>query len=52
MSSILLGVIGSSVDTVIVCFAEAPAEFQANHPELSEKMRRTWREAYPVASGL
>merc|ERR1712127_472085 len=34
-SSVLMSVIGSAVNTVIVCFAEAPAEFEQNHPMLS-----------------
>lgn len=46
-SSILMGLVGSSVNTVIVCFAEAPNEFQNNHPQLATEMREAWREAYP-----
>jgi hypothetical protein len=43
-ASIMISVVGSAaVNTVIVCFAEAPAEFEANHPELSHEMRTTWR---------
>jgi hypothetical protein len=47
LSSILYSSIASAVNTVIVCFAEGPAEFEANHPELSRKMRETWLEFYP-----
>mmetsp|Transcript_8473 Transcript_8473/g.12279 ORF Transcript_8473/g.12279 Transcript_8473/m.12279 type:complete len:209 (+) Transcript_8473:1011-1637(+) len=47
LASILMSVIGSGVNTVIVLFAEAPAEFQANYPELSNKMREAWQDAYP-----
>jgi hypothetical protein len=39
--------VSSAVNTVIVCYAEAPAEFQVNHPKLSEDMRATWRQAWP-----
>jgi len=46
-----MSVVGSAVNTVIVCFAEAPNEFQRNHPELSEEMRATWRQAWPVECG-
>jgi hypothetical protein len=46
-SSILLSVVASAVNTVIVCYAEAPAEFEANHPHLSAKMRHAWSEAWP-----
>lgn len=47
LTQIIMGVVGSAVDTVIVCYAEDPNAFQANHPELSERMRDTWREAHP-----
>ena len=47
LSSILLSTIGSAVNAVIVCFAEGPAEFEVNHPELSRKMRETWLQFYP-----
>jgi len=42
-----LGVVASATDTVIVCFAESPNEFQANHPELSQHMLEAWRQMYP-----
>jgi hypothetical protein len=45
--SILLSTIASGVNTVIVMFADAPREFEANHPELSAKMRETWQKFYP-----
>lgn len=45
--STLLSVVSSAVNTVIVCYAEAPNEFQANHPVLSNKMRQAWRQAWP-----
>jgi hypothetical protein len=45
--SILMSTIGSGVNAVIVLFAEAPAEFQQNHPQLSQRMLSTWREAFP-----
>jgi len=47
LTSILMSTIASAVNTVIVCFAEGPAEFEANHPELSAKMRETWLSFYP-----
>jgi hypothetical protein len=48
MCSTLFSVVSSAVNTVIVCYAEAPNEFEANHPQLSEQMRNSWRRAYPV----
>lgn len=52
ISSILLSVVDSSVNTVLVSFAEAPAEFEENHPELSSAMRDAWREVYPAECGF
>mmetsp|Transcript_18977 Transcript_18977/g.28303 ORF Transcript_18977/g.28303 Transcript_18977/m.28303 type:complete len:495 (-) Transcript_18977:253-1737(-) len=47
MGSVLLSVVESAVNTVIVCFAESPGEFQTNHPMLSREMRAAWKEAWP-----
>lgn len=47
MAITVFSVVGSAVNTVIVCYAEAPNEFQANHPLLSERMTDAWRRAYP-----
>lgn len=46
-SSILMSVVSSAVNTVIVCFAESPNEFEANHPGLSGEMRSAWMQAWP-----
>lgn len=51
VGSIMMSVVGSAVNTVIVCFAEAPAEFEANHPILSQELRAAWRQAWPVECG-
>jgi len=45
--SILMNVVGGAVNTVIVCYAESPAEFQANHPQLANEMRDAYMQAYP-----
>jgi len=47
ITSILMSLVGSGVNSVIVLFAEAPAEFQQNYPELSNKMREVWSTIYP-----
>lgn len=47
MCSIMLSSISSAVNTVIVMFADAPAEFDRNHPEHAAEMKSTWRELYP-----
>jgi len=45
--SILLSTVASGVNTVIVMFADAPAELQINHPAISSKMRQVWSQFYP-----
>jgi hypothetical protein len=47
MSSIIFGGLHSSIDTIIVLFAEAPSEFETNHPELALEMNMAWSMAYP-----
>lgn len=48
LCSVLMSIVDSAINTVIVCYAEAPAEFEQNHPELSALMRSAWMEAYPM----
>ena len=43
----MLSVVASAVNATIVLFAEAPADFQTNHPVLSENMQAAYTEAYP-----
>jgi hypothetical protein len=43
---LLLGIVGSAVDTVFVCFGTGPSEFEQNHPDLSRKMRIRWAGVY------
>ena len=47
LSTVLLSVVSSAINTVIVCYAEDPAAFQMNHPELSANMREAWVQAWP-----
>ena len=47
VSSVLFGIISSSVNAVIVLFATSPVDFEQNHPKLSEEMRNAWREVWP-----
>lgn len=51
MAATLFSIVSSAVNTVIVCYAEAPNEFQANHPQLSNQMRDAWRRAFPQEFG-
>ncbi len=52
IAAILLSVVNSSVNTVLVCFAEAPGEFEENHPKLSSNMRGAWRSVYSDECGF
>jgi len=45
--TITTSLITSAVHTVIVLFADAPAEFQKNWPEHSDKMRNAYISAFP-----
>ena len=47
LSNILLSIVASAVDTVLVCFAEAPLEFRLAYPELSACMEQAWQAAFP-----
>jgi hypothetical protein len=52
MAVIMMGVVLSAVDTVIVSFAEAPQEFETNHPALCQQMMTAWRQVYPEECGF
>jgi hypothetical protein len=50
MSSVLLGVISSAVDTILVSFCEAPDDFENNHRGLHRQMMSAWTQVYPEGS--
>mmetsp|Transcript_15715 Transcript_15715/g.36096 ORF Transcript_15715/g.36096 Transcript_15715/m.36096 type:complete len:549 (-) Transcript_15715:393-2039(-) len=52
MAVVLMRVVLSAVDTVVVAFAEAPAEFQTHHPALSNHMVQKWRQVFPNECGF
>ena len=47
MSGIVFRVILSSIDTILVLFAEAPQEFHANHPALARELQDAWTQTFP-----
>ena len=47
LASIIFSVVNAAADTIIVLFAEAPSEFQQNHPTLAIEMNQAWTDAYP-----
>jgi hypothetical protein len=51
--TILFGVVISAVNTIVVCFAEAPNELLRNHPPaLFQTLVESWRVAYPQECGF
>jgi Plasma-membrane choline transporter len=49
LTSILFSTVSAAVDSVLVCFASSPLDFEQNHKELSHEMRAAWREVWPGA---
>lgn len=47
ISSIVMSLLSSSVDAIIVCYAEAPQEFSESHPALAQEMHASWSAAWP-----
>eukprot|EP00536_Pseudo-nitzschia_multiseries_P003163 jgi/Psemu1/252407/estExt_Genewise1Plus.C_470050 len=41
---LLLGLAGAAVNTILVCFAAEPFEFDRVHPNLSREMREVWSQ--------
>jgi len=52
VAQIFISVVVSAVDTVIVAFAEAPAEFNTHHPALYNNMVQKWRLVFPQECGF
>jgi hypothetical protein len=46
-ASVIFAVVASAINTIIVCYCEAPAEFERNYPQLSAEMRSSWMLAWP-----
>mmetsp|Transcript_18706 Transcript_18706/g.40728 ORF Transcript_18706/g.40728 Transcript_18706/m.40728 type:complete len:585 (-) Transcript_18706:208-1962(-) len=47
LSGVVMGLLSSAVDSIIVCYAEAPNEFSESHPHHSQEMQSTWAAAWP-----
>lgn len=53
LSNVQFQVVNSAVATIVVCFAEAPSALVENHPpEVSSRLIRAWRQAYPDECGF
>jgi len=46
-TSTIMSLVASSVNTIIVCFAENPDHLEKNHPHLYPDMIHSWRHAWP-----
>jgi hypothetical protein len=42
-----MNVIKGAVNTLIVCWADAPSKLQENHPELTQEMLEAWCLTFP-----
>lgn len=47
MSSVMTNVANGAVNTVIVCFADAPAKLEENHEVETRKMAEAWISVFP-----
>lgn len=46
LSGIFFGLLSSAVDSIIVCYAEAPKELEESHPDVAQEMSQTWADAW------
>jgi len=42
-----MSLVASAVDTVVVCYAEAPGCFRTNYPALCQEMEEAWATTFP-----
>eukprot|EP00540_Astrosyne_radiata_P007540 CAMPEP_0116829928 /NCGR_PEP_ID=MMETSP0418-20121206/4483_1 /TAXON_ID=1158023 /ORGANISM="Astrosyne radiata, Strain 13vi08-1A" /LENGTH=475 /DNA_ID=CAMNT_0004458981 /DNA_START=35 /DNA_END=1462 /DNA_ORIENTATION=- len=47
LTVVMTSIIASAMDSVLVCFAEAPTPFENNHPALSDEMEKSWSATMP-----
>lgn len=48
--SIMMNVIQGAVNTLIVCWADAPAKLEENHPTETQAMASAWARVFPESS--
>jgi hypothetical protein len=48
VSILLFSTISSSINTILVCLAAYPIEFEENHPALSDEIRQAWATMRPM----
>mmetsp|Transcript_25879 Transcript_25879/g.38279 ORF Transcript_25879/g.38279 Transcript_25879/m.38279 type:complete len:514 (+) Transcript_25879:71-1612(+) len=47
ITHVIMNVIMGAINTVIVCFADAPEKFDDNHPALTQEMAQVWVKIFP-----
>lgn len=43
----MMNVIKGAVNTLIVCYADAPAKLENNHPQTVRNLAETWSSVFP-----
>ena len=43
----MMSVVQGGMNTLIVCFADSPAQLEENHPELTREIVQAWAQAFP-----
>lgn len=43
----MMSVVRGGLNTLVVCFADAPAQLEENHPELTQEMIEAWAKSFP-----
>jgi len=46
VSSVMMNVIKGAVNTLIVCYADAPAKLEENHPQKVRELAETWSSVF------
>lgn len=48
----MMNVIKGAVNSLIVCFADAPAKLEENHPHDCRELAETWSAVFPEVLGI
>jgi Plasma-membrane choline transporter len=52
MASVMMSVVRGAINTLIVCYADAPGKLEDNHPEETAKLSKAWSSIHPKNSAL
>jgi hypothetical protein len=48
----MINVVKGAVNCLIVCFADAPAKLEDNHPHDCRELAETWSAVFPEVLGI